>query len=305
MNLDLIVELRGEGLTWKEIAKQIKGHTANALRKAYYRYVRDGAEPRKQGVKILVFDIETLPLEVYAWGLFDQNIGLEMVKQDWTVLSYSAKWLHAPESEVMYFDTSKEKSPRDDLKLLKNIHSLLDEADCVLVQNGSRFDVPKLFSRFILNGMTPPSSFRIIDTYKIAKKYFSFTSNKLAYMTDKLCTKYKKLDHSEFSGFKLWSECMKGNRKAFASMKKYNTYDVLSLEELYLKMAPWDKSINFSVYSDDLEFRCNCGSSEFKKKGYVFTNTAKYERFMCKSCNKEHRGSENLLSKEKKKSLLK
>lgn len=256
--------------------------------------------------KVLILDIETLPLEVFCWGLFDQNISLEMVKSDWTVLSFSAKWLGSPDNEVMYFDTQKEKDIRNDSNLLKIIHSLLDEADVALHQNGKRFDIPKLNARFIKHGMKPPSSFRHIDTLRIAKSKFKFTSNKLAYMTDQLCTKYKKLDHSEFSGMKLWLECMKGNPKAFASMKKYNIYDVLSLEELYHILAPWDSSINFDVFADDLDNRCSCGSNQFTpRKGYVYTNTGKFSSEICDVCGKEHISKVNLLSKEKKKSLRK
>jgi hypothetical protein len=35
---------------------------------------------------------------------------------------------------------------------------------------------------------------------------------------------------------------MKGNKKAWLSMEKYNKLDVLSLEELFLKLAEYDKS---------------------------------------------------------------
>ena len=57
--------------------------------------------------------------------------------------------------------------------------------------NDIRFDVPKLKARMIIKGFKPFSSFKQIDTCVIAKKTFGFTSNKLEYMTDKLCTKYK------------------------------------------------------------------------------------------------------------------
>jgi len=220
-----------------------------------------------------------------------------MIKSDWSILSFSAKWLGAPESETMYYDTRNEKDIRNDKKLLEIIHSLLDECDITITQNGVRFDLKKLNARFIKHGMKPPSSFRNIDTLKIAKKHFGFTSNKLAYMTELLCTKYKKLDHSEFSGFKLWNECMKGNLKAFESMKEYNIYDTLALEELYLILAPWDHTINFGIFSEETEDRCSCGSLHLKQKGFTYTNTAKYERFVCCDCGKEFRGAKSILPK--------
>lgn len=302
--LELLAKLRAEGKTWKQMESNFQGFSANALRKTFYRKKDEPlvvkAKEESGTPKVLIFDVETSPLEVYCWGLYDQNIGLEMVKKDWSILSFSAKWLHDSDDKVMYCDTRDKEDPKDDSDLLKVIHSLLDEADCVLVQNGARFDVPKLQARFVMNGMKPVSSFRIIDTLRIAKRHFSFTSNKLAYMTDKLNVKYKKLDHGEFAGFKLWSECLKGNPKAWDAMREYNIYDVLSLQELYYKLAPWDKTIRFSAFNEDTKDRCDCGNEEFKRKGFIFTNTAKYERHICTNCGKEFRGSKNIATKENK-----
>jgi DNA polymerase elongation subunit (family B) len=193
--------------------------------------------------KVLYVDIETKPLKAWVWGTFDQNIPLEMLIEDWSVLSWSAKWAGAPESEVIYMDNRKKKGSAltNDKELLKPLWKLMDEADIIIGQNSDRFDLPKLNARFIEHSMGCPSHFESIDTYKMAKK-FGFTSHKLAYMTAKLNKKYKKQDHSDFRGFKLWDECIKGNIKAWKSMETYNKYDVLSLEELFLQLADFIKN---------------------------------------------------------------
>ncbi len=303
--IEKLISLRMDELTWDEISEQLPGVSANGARKAFYRYTRDGILPKgKHEPKILIFDIETAPIEAYTWGLFDQNIGLEMVKQHTTILSWSAKWLGAPASEVMYRDQRNVKNVRDDKEILKVIWSLLDEANVVLSQNGIRFDSKKLNARFAAHGMKPPSSYKHIDTLRIAKRNFAFDSNKLAYMTELLCVKYKKQDHSEFAGFKLWAECLKGNQKAFKAMEKYNKYDVLSLEELYVDhLAKWDNTVNFDLYTNNVRFRCNCGSEDFKAHGYVYTKKSKFARYICNHCGKEHKDNENLFTKEKRKSL--
>lgn len=193
--------------------------------------------------RVLFVDIETKPLKAWVWGTFDQNIPLEMLIEDWSVLSWSAKWAGSPESEVIYMDNRKKKGEAlvNDKNLLKPLWKLMDEADIIIAQNGDRFDLPKLNARFIENDMGCPSEFVTIDTLKLGKK-FGFTSHKLAYMTDKLNKKYKKQDHSDFKGFKLWDECIKGNMKAWKSMELYNKYDVLSLEELFLKLSEFIKT---------------------------------------------------------------
>ena len=257
----------------------------------------------KDKPKVLIYDIETAPILGYVWRLWDNNVGLNQIENDWYILSWSAKWLGAPEDEVMYMDQSKAENIEDDKELLGGIWSLLNEADIVITQNGKKFDQKKLNARFILNGMQPPNSYRHIDTLKIAKRVFGFTSNKLEYMTDKLCTKYKKLKHAKFAGFALWKECLAGNQEAWAEMELYNRYDVLSLEELYLIFAAWDNSINFNCYHDDEETICKCGSTDFKKSGFHYSNAGKYQKWKCKACGHETRDTENLLDKVKRKNM--
>lgn len=148
----------------------------------------------KDKAKVLIFDIETAPIIAHVWTLWENNVGLNQIEADWHVLSWSAKWKGAPESETMYMDQRAEAKVEDDTKLLEGIWDLLDEADVVITQNGKSFDQKKLNARFIIKGIRnghPPSSFKHEDTKLIAKRHFAFTSNRLEYMTDKLCKKYK------------------------------------------------------------------------------------------------------------------
>lgn len=252
-------------------------------------------------VKILIFDIETSPILAYVWGTWDQNVALNQIKSDWHVLSWSAKWFG--EDKVMYQDQRKSKNIEDDKEILKGIWKLLDEADVVITQNGKEFDQKKLNARFVFHKMQPPSSYKHIDTLKLAKKHFGFTSNKLEYMTDKLCTKYKKLKSKKFPGFELWKECLDGNKEAWNEMEKYNKYDVLSLEELYSKLIPWDSTINFSLFDDGEGHLCSCGSTNIVKNGYCYSSTGKHQRYKCVECGAEVRARDNLFSKQKRSSL--
>lgn len=260
---------------------------------------------KQQGPKVLIFDIETSPILGHVWALFDQSVALNQIESDWHVLSWSAKWLGDPESKIMYADQRNAKNIENDKAILKKIWKLLDQADVVITQNGRRFDQKKLNARFILNGMQPPSSYKHIDTLVLAKRHFAFTSNKLEYMTNKLCTKYKKLvDHKKFTGFNLWKACMEGNIEAWQEMEKYNKYDVLSLEELYMKLIPWDNNtVNFNLYHNGTEHICKCGNTNLKRNGYYYTAVGKYQRYKCKSCGAETRDGKNLLTKDKKEFL--
>lgn len=256
--------------------------------------------------KILTFDVETSPVEAYVWGLWDQNIPIDFVKTDWTIFSWAAKWLG--KREVMYQDSGGRGADkvRDDKPLLKGIRDLLDEADIVVAQNGKRFDVRKINARLIQHGIAPPSPYRVIDTMLVAKKYFAFTSQKLAW-TSKLLTDTPKDDHKRFPGFELWAECLKDNPAAWAEMKKYNKRDVRATEKVYLKLRPWIANHpNLGVYSESTKPICpNCGGSSLVSKGLrANKQQGAYRRYNCLNCGAPSRTKIMLLPVEKRRSLL-
>lgn len=265
----------------------------------YKQQVKDEA----RDPKILVFDIETAPLLGYVWSIWEQNIGLNQIKHDWFILSWAAKWLD--KQPVIQMDQEKAKDMEDDKAILKPLWELLNEADCVITQNGKAFDSKKVNARFAINGMGPPSPYRHIDTKALAKKSFGFTSNKLEYLSDKLCTK-KKSKHHEFEGFELWKECLNRNPKAWKVMREYNCQDVLATEELYKKLRPWGIGINMNVLHGDAVHKCICGSQDLIKKGFKFTQAGKFQQFQCRACGSWTANTgqgNNLLSLKKRMSL--
>jgi CENP-B N-terminal DNA-binding domain. len=288
-----------DGMSQRQIAKHLdipRSTVGDYIRKL--GSVPYDSAPDVAGPKILFIDIETKPILGHVWRLWDQNVGLNQIVEDWSILSFCAKWKGT--EEVIYQDLEGQEDFEDDAVLLDSLWRLLNEADIVIGQNSRRFDVKKIFARFILNGLPKPSHFRQIDTMEIAKRQFGFTSNKLEYMTDKLCTVYKKQTHKQFPGHLLWAECLKGNPEAWAEMKDYNIYDVLSLEELYDILSSWDDKLpNFDVYVDGI-----LNMDEWVKDGFHYSNFGKYQRYRNITTGVQRRSRVNELSKEKRKTLL-
>ncbi len=246
-----------------------------------------------KALKCLVFDLETAPMIAYVWGRNDQNIGLNQLKTDSSILAWGAKWLNDAASKFMYKDQRDAKVIEDDRKLLLPLWKLLDEADIVITQNGKNFDSPRLNARFIFHGMKPPSPYKHLDTYQIARKVAKFTSNSLAYLTENLCTKYKKSSHSRYPGMELWKECLAGNRDAWDEMKRYNRHDVLSTEELYHRLKAWaPKAAMTPFLVADAGISCaTCGQSNLQKRGYAVTKKAMYPRYQCRECGVWQQGN--------------
>lgn len=279
--------------------------------KAPFLYRRGRGRPAKQvGPKVLILDIETAPILARVWRTFKENIGLNQIYGDWFLLSFAAKWLG--DSKVLYFDQSRAANVENDRPLLEKLWHLLDQADIVVAHNGKKFDVKKINARLVTAGFPPPSPYMIVDTLLIAKDKFAFTSNKLAFLTEQLNETYKKHDHGNFPGFELWRAVLNVGsaeaKRAWAEMKTYNEYDVLSLEELYLKLRPWsDKHPNVANFDDSEEMRCPiCGGTHLQKRGVYHTNTGTYQRYVCtdKTCGAWSRTRYTESSKGKRKSLL-
>lgn len=291
-------KLKSQGLSGRKIAKML------GMSKSRVNEVLSKSQPstpvpfEMKGPKILFFDIETAPLKAHLWSMWQQGVGLNQIEADWFMLSFCCKWAHS--DEVFYYDQRDAENIEDDYELVRKLWHFLNEADVVVGQNSKRFDVKKANARFILNGLPKPSTYRQVDTMEIAKRNFSFTSNRLEYMTDKLCTDYKKSKHKKFHGHELWSECLKGNLEAWLEMEDYNRLDVLSLEELYNVLSSWDNTLpNYDVYVDDI-----LDMSEWEKDGFHYTNLGKYQKYRNKITGVQRRSRVNLLTKEKRDSLL-
>jgi uncharacterized protein YprB with RNaseH-like and TPR domain len=180
-------------------------------------------------MKILMLDIETTPMQVYTWGLWDQNIGINQIIKSTEMMCFGAKW--QGKSKIIF------KSVHHDGKeaMLKELHSLMEEADILIGWNSAAFDHKHIKREFLENGMTPPSTVKDLDLMSVVKANFKFPSNKLDYVAQALGVGAK----FKHSGFELWIGCMDGDNKSWAEMKKYQIQDVKLLEDLYQVLVPW------------------------------------------------------------------
>lgn len=251
-------------------------------------------EPSIRPPRILFFDIETAPITGYTWGTYEQTV--IKVLQDWFVLSYAAKF--ADDDRYFYLDQRFAKPIDDDFQLLSGIHHLLSESDVVVSHNGAKFDHKKLNARFIKHDLPPLNHYQVIDTLKIARKHFAFTSNKLADLAKYINCDIQKSTHAKFPGFSMWDECMKGNQEAFEEMESYNKTDVDVLIAVYNKLAKWEPSINFQSYY--YAPTCICGNTKFFKDGFKYTRQGKFQARRCsnKACGKTFVEKHNQIDKD-------
>jgi DNA polymerase elongation subunit (family B) len=231
--------------------------------------------------KILFIDIETSPLLSYTWGLYEQNV-IDL-KKEWYIMSMAYSWLEDKKVNCLALPDFKtyKKDSESDRELVFAIKELLESAEVIVAHNGDQFDIKKINARLIYHGFTPYKPNKSIDTKKIAKKYFNFTSNKL----NDLC-KYLKIGKKEDTGgFKTWLGCMNGDIKSWNTMIKYNKQDVSLLKDLYNRLKPWIESHpNMNVLCETKDKCPKCLSSKVQKRGFGLNISTRYQRYQCQSC---------------------
>lgn len=268
-----------------------------------YRYLRL-ANFKKEGKtvvpKILLFDVETFPLKLYSWTLWKPKLSYTNIIEDWALVSWSAKWLFAPDvmSDVLI---PEEAVARDDKRICKSMWPLLDQADVVISHNGINFDHKRLNTRFLLNKIAPPMPYQVIDTLRTSMGKFAFTSNRLDYLGQLIARKHKLA-----TDFDLWVRCDHGNKDALTYMRQYNEGDVLLLEDVYVEMRPWVSGHpNIALIAECEHEACPvCGSSNLQEVGYYRTNAGASESLRCLNCGAPSRRRYSVLDKTRKKNLL-
>jgi uncharacterized protein YprB with RNaseH-like and TPR domain len=214
--------------------------------------------------KILFFDIE--------------SAGVNALKSDLGfVILFGYKWAHEKEAHVL---TADQKSLRafDDKPLLTRASQLLTEADLTVAHFGSIFDRRFIQGRLLINGLPPIPPTKMRDTCLIARSVANYSSNRLKHLAKILNLRHQKLENNWPTA---WFKVMQGDIKALKGMAEYCKGDVMALEELYLRLRPFDNA-HPRIITD--RSRCpNCGG-QVEYRGFVWATGNRYRRFVCTKC---------------------
>jgi hypothetical protein len=244
-------------------------------------------EPPKDGPAILLYDIETAPALCWDWTPWQSNV--VAVEQDPYMLSFAYKWLEQKRVGFVSIRQDPKFKPDtdNDFHVAVRLARLMDRAHIVIAHNGDKFDRKKLNTALRKHDLDPPSPYRTIDTLKAAKREFSFFKNNLNELGRSLDLGGK-VPHN---GFDLWRDCMRGDRRAWKLMEKYNKQDVVLLEKLYLKLRPWiglpgtKAHPNLGFWTHDEKPTCpKCGGKRLWKRGIHRTTVSEFQTFQCQGC---------------------
>ena len=302
-------ETKGSGdVYWPDLAEKWGYDSPEILRQAFKRERKKRGYKKEEkkvvrnsydGVRIGILDVETLPANVFAWGLYDQNIGINQVQKDSCLLSWAGKMLNdsTVRSDIM---TPKEAIARKTKRISESVWKFVSGCDILIGHNLVGFDTKVINTEFLVNNL-PPVKYVQVDTYLVAKNNFRFLSGKMAFINEKLGIR-NKIDNG---GFENWKKCSEGDEEALALMLRYNIEDVFATEDLFYVLRPYIRNFNVGLYNETNETVCPvCGSKKLVVSGYYYTSAGKYESVRCTDCNALSRRKHNLLDARKRKSLL-
>lgn len=235
-------------------------------------------------MKILLYDEETAANLSHTWGRWDQNV--VHVERDWYILCFAYKWAHLKETHTVGLPDFPlyKKDPTDDREVVKKLWELFDEADVLVAHNGDAFDYKKARARFIVHGLPPHSPVQLVDTKKMAKRFFGFDSNKL----DELARQLGLPRKAQTGGYELWLGCLAGDPSAWKKMRAYNKQDVIVLEQVWKKLSAWTSGQpNRNLYVDAPRLSCprpTCGGALRPNGTRVYSNTGKMQQYVCTRC---------------------
>lgn len=253
----------------------------------------------RQKAKILLLDIENARIIAGIWRLGKQVVGMDQIIKDLFIFGWSAKWLY--DSEVYSdFVTPKEAKDRNDLRVIKSLWKLMDDATIIVGHNIKGHDIPIITTRFIYHRILPPSPFQQLDTY-FAIKPLGFSSKKLKYINQ-----YLELKEKLENDYQLWIDCENGSAKDLKYMETYCQGDILALEEAFVEIRPYIKTgINLALHNHSDKQCCSaCGSPDLVEKGHYYTSVSRFISYQCNNCGSYSRQRTNDLSIADRKVLL-
>lgn len=212
------------------------------------------------------------------WDL--ETAGVNALKSDLGfVIVFGYKWLH--ESKPHSLTISKQALRRfDDKQLLLDARMLLEEADITVAHFGSVFDRRFFQGRLLINKLAPIPATKMRDTCMIARSVANYSSNRLKHLAKLLTLRHQKLDNNWPTA---WFKVMQGDMKALAGLAHYCEGDVLALEELYLRLRPFDNS-HPRLVSD--RGKCPVDGGRLIYRGFAYVRDYKFRRFVCVKCGK-------------------
>lgn len=225
--------------------------------------------------EILTLDIERLPGIAPVW---DQKTRYIPVSQ-WTRLPslLCVAWQWYGKRPVEF--SSVWADGREGMA--RAVWDALDRCDVLVTFNGKRFDVPHLKGEFAALGLPPPSPWRNVDLFAVARSAFGYESKSLAHLAQRLGVPGKRGRYDVAQA----EAAVSGDERAQVALARYNKADVRATVAVYDAMRPWITNHPHIGQTSAETLTCpNCGGTDLAANGSYRAQVIEYAAYRCKHC---------------------
>jgi DNA polymerase elongation subunit (family B) len=269
---------------------------ANDIYRKYLRKINSTIEESIQP-KVLIYDIETSKTIFELWWSGKQFVNGNSSLEDSKIVTISYKWLGS--DEVGAVKWSKKKS---DKKLIKKFLKVYNQADMVIGINNDRFDNKYINTRAAKYGLDVNLHVKSLDVQRECRRLFRLPSYSMKYLGRYFQLPQQKMKvHLE----DIWEDIAHGTpkqaKKAMNLLIEYNVVDILTTEQLYLKLKKYLKHpIHLGVLKGEGKITCPaCGSNNVKAKKTTWTSAGTVQIIMeCKEDGHTYKVSNSTYLKE-------
>lgn len=226
--VELLLLLRGNNVPYKKCLPHFPDRTQDALRFKIYEINNVEKLKGLDFENIGVLDVETTN--------FKANIGF--------MLSWSIYW---PNEDKTTFDVIKKRDITNfskDKRICKTLLKELDRMDLMIGYNSTRFDIPFMRTRCLMNGLDFPAygTIRHIDCYYFAR--------------GKVATHRKSLDAISTAlgvggktpvDISVWAKAMLGHPESLETVLEHNIIDVKVTWDVYQELIKYGKYTHKSI----------------------------------------------------------
>lgn len=132
---------------------------------------------------------------------------------------------------------------RNDANIVAQIRDELEKYDYTITFFGTRFDIPYLNTRLLLNGERPVRLMRQVDMYYTARWFLKLHSNRLAVVDESLFGKTRK---TRVIG-QIWNRAARGDEEAMKYIVDHCEKDVKILEDVFEELVEFRALSNTPV----------------------------------------------------------
>lgn len=206
--------------------------------------------------KILIYDIETPRLRADVWWSGKQFVNGNDIIDEPKIITVAWKWL----GENKVHTTTWDKD-HDDKKLMELFLEEYNKADLIVGVNNNNFDNRWINARAMKHGLYVNMFVKSLDLQKQMKRIARLPSYALKYLC-KFFDVTMKLGHE---GILMWNMVQYGTpaeqKEYLKKMEVYNIGDIISTEEVYLKMIPYLRhTTHLGVALGNKKYSCpTCG----------------------------------------------